>query len=306
MAIFDDLALLRTFVAIVESGSISAGARRLKIPQPTLSRHLRALEEQCGAALLQRDTHRMSLTESGHRLLEDAQNILNLTDEAEDRFHADRMELSGRLRVFTTIDSGQTLSTRLLAEFLKANPKVTAELAFTNRPMQFIREGCDAGIVAGRLTDEGVVARPAGSIRQYLAASPPLVERNSRARSPGDLESWPWVELSGIQFREQNRVTLYDSKGKEHVLSISPVLLSEGVTSIREAVLAGLGVALLPDWLIREDIRSGRLLRVLPRWKAKDMPMHVVYPSRRALPLRVRAFVDFAADYYKKALQQSE
>jgi DNA-binding transcriptional LysR family regulator len=306
MAIFDDLALLRTFVAIVESGSISAGARRLKIPQPTLSRHLRALEEQCGAALLQRDTHRMSLTESGHRLLEDAQNILNLTDEAEDRFHADRMELSGRLRVFTTIDSGQTLSTRLLAEFLKANPKVTAELAFTNRPMQFIREGCDAGIVAGRLTDEGVVARPAGSIRQYLAASPPLVERNSRARSPGDLESWPWVELSGIQFREQNRVTLYDSKGKEHVLSISPVLLSEGVTSIREAVLAGLGVALLPDWLIREDIRSGRLLRVLPRWKAKDMPMHVVYPSRRTLPLRVRAFVDFAADYYKKALQQSE
>jgi DNA-binding transcriptional LysR family regulator len=99
---FDDLALLRAFVGIVESGSISAAARRLKLPQPTLSRHLRTLEDRCGASLLQRDTHQMSLTETGRRLLADARTLLELAENAEQRLRADQTSLSGHLRVFAT------------------------------------------------------------------------------------------------------------------------------------------------------------------------------------------------------------
>jgi DNA-binding transcriptional LysR family regulator len=303
MTIFDDLALLRAFVGIVESGSISAGARRLKIPQPTLSRYLRTMEERCGAALLRRDTHRMSLTETGHRLLVDARVILDLAEEAEHRLRADQTTLSGHLRIFATIDSGQSIVTRLITKFLQINACVTAELAFTNRPLHVIQEGCDVAIVAGRLTDENVVARPAGSIGQYLAASPALVKSRPRAKSPADLHSWPWIELSGYQFREEKKITLCDPNRVERVLSIAPILTSEGVTSIREAVLAGLGIALLPDWLIRDDILSRRLLRVLPNWRAKDLPMHVVYATQRVLPVRVRSFVDFAVDYLTQVLR---
>jgi DNA-binding transcriptional LysR family regulator len=306
MTTFDDLVLLRAFVGIVESGSISAGARRLKIPQPTLSRYLRTLEERCGAALLRRDTHRMSLTETGHRLLADARVILELAEEAEHRLRVDQTTLSGHLRIFATIDSGQSMVTRLLTKFLQLNARVTAEIAFTNRPLRLIQEGCDVAIVAGRLTDENVVARPAGSMSQYLAAAPALVKSRPGVKSPTDVRSWPWIELSGYQFREARKITLYDPSHTERTLSIAPVLTSEGVTSIREAVLAGLGIALLPDWLIRDDILSGRLLRVLPNWRAKDLPMHVVHAAQRVLPVRVRSFVDFAVDYLTRALRPEE
>src|SRR5438132_27309 len=109
MTAFDDLSLLRTFVCIVECGSISAGARRLKTPQPTLSRHLRLLEEQCAAALLRRDTHAMSLTQTGQRLLADAQTILAYADAATQRLREDQTTLSGHLRLFVTIDLGQSI-----------------------------------------------------------------------------------------------------------------------------------------------------------------------------------------------------
>jgi DNA-binding transcriptional LysR family regulator len=303
MTTFDDLELLRAFVGIVESGSISAAARRLKIPQPTLSRYLRTLEQRSRALLLQRDTHRMSLTETGHRLLADARAILDLAVEAELRLNADQSTLSGHLRIFATIDSGQSFVTRLIAKFLQLNSKVTAELAFTNRPLHLIHEGCDVAIVAGRLTDENVVAHAAGSMSQYLVASPALVRSRPNAKGPADLRSWPWIELSGYQFREVGKITLYDRNRTERTLSIAPVLTSEGVTSIRQAVLTGLGIALMPEWLIHDDILSGRLLRVLPNWSAKDLPMHVVHAAQRVLPARVRSFVNFAVDHIRKALE---
>jgi DNA-binding transcriptional LysR family regulator len=305
MAAFTDLSLLHTFVCIVESGSISAGARRMKISQPTASRYLRLLEDQCGAALLRRDTHRMSLTETGHRLLSDARSILSLAEDAEQRLREDQKTLRGHLRLFSTIDSGQFIITRLVSSFLQINPNVTAELAFTNRPIHMIEEGCDVGILPGKLMDESVVARPAGKIVLYLAASPALVKSRPAVKELSDLKSWPWVGLSGIQFWDAKKVTLFGPNRAEQTLSVSPVLISEGVTSIREAVRGGLGVAILPDWLIREDILSGRLVRVLPRWKAKDLSVNVVYSGRRTLPVRMRAFIEFAVDYMTKELSFS-
>lgn len=162
MTAFDDLALLRAFVGIVEAGSISAGARRLQMPQPTLSRYLRQLEERTGTVLLHRDTHRMTLTESGHRLLADARTMLAHAEEAEQRLREGQTSLSGHLRLFATIDSGQFTVSRLVSSFLQINPKVTAELAFTNRPMHMIEEGCDVGMLPGKIMGESVVARPAG------------------------------------------------------------------------------------------------------------------------------------------------
>src|SRR6266404_880423 len=212
MTAFHDLSLLRAFVSIVESGSISAGARRLKIPQPTLSRYLRQLEENSSAALLRRDTHRMCLTETGHRLLEDARAILALAEEAEQRLHQEQAALRGHLRLFATIDSGQFTTTRLISSFLKRNPGVTAELAYNNRPLHMIQEGCDAGVVVGEITDESVVARPAGKIARYVAASPEFLKGRPKVKDPSDLRSWPWVALSGAQFGGSKAVTLYCAK----------------------------------------------------------------------------------------------
>src|ERR1041384_1790194 len=125
MRAFEDLTLLRAFVCIVECGSISAGARRLRMSQPTLSRQLRTLEELCGTALLRRDTHRMCVTESGQRLLADATAILAQAEEGDRRLREDHTTLSGHLRLFATVDLGQWVVTPIVSQFLQKNPKVT-------------------------------------------------------------------------------------------------------------------------------------------------------------------------------------
>jgi DNA-binding transcriptional LysR family regulator len=302
MTAFDDLSLLRTFVSIVECGSISAAARRFRTPQPTLSRHLRLLEEQCGATLLRRDTHRMSLTEAGQRLLTDAQTMLAHAEEADQRLREGQTTLNGHLCVFATIDLGQSIVTRLVSRFLQANPNVTAELGLSSRPLQMIRGGCDVAILPGKITDESVIARPAGKLTLELAASASLVKERPPVRVPADLESWPWITISGFQFWNAKEIKLSARNRAEQTLHVSPVLTSEGVTSIREAVRAGLGVSLIPEFLIREDLRSGRLVRLLPQWNPQDLPVHVVYAGARLLPARVRAFVDFAVSYVTKEL----
>lgn len=299
MRAFEDLALLRSFVSIVECGSISAGARFLRISQPTLSRQLRTLEELCGTALLRRDTHQMSVTETGQRLLTDAKAMLALAEESERRLHADHTTLSGQLHLFASLDLGQWVVTPLVSQFLQANPKVSATLSLNNRPLHMIQEGCDVGIVPGKITDESVIARPAGVISLCLAASPALVAARPAVKTLGDLQSWPWVSLAGAQFWGPSGITLYDRKGIEQTLRITPVFISEGVTSVREAVRDGLGIGLLPDWLIKNDLETGALVRVLPLLKAKDLPIHVVYAGQRILPARVSAFIDFSVRYLK-------
>ena len=297
MTPLEDLALLRAFVRIAESRSISVAARTLKVPQPTLSRHLRLLEERCGMPLLRRDTHRMSLTEAGHRLLEDASAILELAEAATLRLREDQAVLKGHLRLFATVDFGQFTVTRLISHFLKEHPAVTAELSYSNRPLRMIEGGFDAGVVVGEITDDSVVARSAGSVVRYLVAAPSLVEKQKIAKEPSDLESWPWVSLSAAQFGGSEEVILFAPKRAKQALRIAPLLISEGVTSMREAVRAGTGVAILPDWLAREDLVSGRLVRLLPQWNAKEFPVSVIFQGGRNVPARVRAFVDFAASY---------
>jgi DNA-binding transcriptional LysR family regulator len=241
----------------------------MKNPQPTLSRHLRLLEEHCGAALLRRDTHRMSLTDAGQRLLTDAQTMLAHAEEADHRLRAGQTTLSGHLRLFATIDLGQSIVTRLVSCFLQANPKVTAELGLSSRPLRMIQEGCDVAMLPGKITDESVIARPAGKMALELAASPSLVKERPRVRAPADLESWPWITIGGFQFWNTKELKLSARNHAEQTLHLSPVLISEGVTSIRKAVRAGLGISVLPEFLIREDLRCGRLVRVLPQWNPK-------------------------------------
>src|ERR1700677_4901894 len=302
MTMFTDLGLLKGFVTIAESGSISAAARKLRVTQSWLSRQLRALEDQCGTTLLRRDTHRMSLTDTGHRVLADAKAILDMTEEAEQRLRNDQATVQGNIRIFSTIDFGQSVVSRLIASFIQAHPAVTIDLAYSNRPLHMIEEGCDAGIIAGNLTDDSVIARSLGKIKRYPVAAPSFLENRKTPKKPTDIRDWPWLTLANAQFGGPKTVELYSGQNEER-FEVQPVMVSEGVTSMREAARMGLGIAVLPEWLIEEDIVSGRLVRVLPKWPARELPAHIVYPVQRRLPLRVRAFVDFAANYMTTVLK---
>ena len=190
-----------------------------------MSRYLRILEEQCGAALLRRDTHGMCLTQTGQRLLADARTILAQAEEADHRLREDQTTLSGHLRLFATIDWGQSVVTRLVSSFLQINPRVTAALALTNRPLHMIQEGCDVGIVPGKITDESVVARPAGMITLHLVAAPSLVKGRPMVNKLADLNSWPWVSLTGFQFWSSKEVTLFGPNRAEQTLQRNPLVV---------------------------------------------------------------------------------
>jgi DNA-binding transcriptional LysR family regulator len=303
MTMFTDLTLLRGFVLIVDSGSISAAARHLQLTQSTLSRQLQSLEDQCGSVLLRRDTHRMHLTDTGHRLLADARALLALAEESEQRLRNEQTAIEGNIRIFATIDFGQGVVSRMIASFMQAHPAVTTELAYSNRPLHMIEEGCDAGIIVGNLTDDTVVARSAGQIRRFPVVAPSFLSQQRKApKSPADIQPWPWLTLSNPQFGVSNSVDLYSAQGEQR-LEVRPVMISEGVTSLREAILMGLGITVLPEWLVEDDLLSGRLMRVLPKWQARELPVHVVYPAQRRLPLRVRSFIDFAIEYMSTVLK---
>ena len=300
---FTDLTLLRGFVLIVDSGSISAAARHLQLTQSTLSRQLQSLEDQCGSVLLRRDTHRMHLTDTGHRLLADARALLALAEESEQRLRNEQTAIEGNIRIFATIDFGQGVVSRMIASFMQAHPAVTTQLAYSNRPLHMIEEGCDAGIIVGNLTDDTVVARSAGQIRRFPVVAPSFLSQQRKApKSPADIQPWPWLTLSNPQFGVSNSVDLYSAQGEQR-LEVRPVMISEGVTSLREAILMGLGITVLPEWLVEDDLLSGRLMRVLPKWQARELPVHVVYPAQRRLPLRVRTFIDFAIEYMSTVLK---
>jgi DNA-binding transcriptional LysR family regulator len=214
----------------------------------------------------------------------------------------DQTTLQGNVRVFSTIDFGQSVVSRLISSFIQAHPAVHLDLRYSNRPMHMIEEGCDTGIIAGTLTDDRVVARSLGEIKRYPVASASFIKDHTALTKPKSLRDCPWIALSGSQFGGSSEVVLY-SGATEQTLHIEPVMISEGVTSMREAVRLGLGIAVLPEWLIEEDLVSGRLVRILPKWQAKSLPAQIIYPVQRRLPLRVRTFIDFAAEYMTTVLK---
>lgn len=291
---FEDLKLLRAFVRIAESGSISAAARALSVTQPTLSRQLGQLERNAGVVLVRRDTHAMSLTGAGERLLSEARELLSHAEIASERMRAERDGLQGHIRIVAVLDSGQWIVPRLLAQFRREHPRMTAELHLTNRPSRFVVEGFDCGVLVGPLTDRSVAARKAGELQRSLAASPACLKEHGQPTEPVGLKRLPWMGILQPHFFIRDRIPL--RRGREQrVVHLSPVLLMDGVTALREAAIAGAGMAVLPDWLIRAPLAEGRLQRVLPDWGIPPVDVHVVFPSGR-VPRRVRAFVEFAVE----------
>jgi DNA-binding transcriptional LysR family regulator len=255
MAILDDLNLLRTFVRVAEAGSISAAARSLDTTQPTLSRQLKHLESLLNAPLVQRDSHSMSLTAAGQRLLVDAREILDHVHAATQRAKGEHTAPQGHLRVVTTIDMGQYHVAPLLARLRDQCPQLTAEMHVTNRPVKFVEEGFDCGVLVGAITDDRLVAKRLLENPRVLVAAPALVTRLGLPKKPRDLQAWPWVGLLGSRFLIERPVQLTNG-GNAETLDYEAALQLDGVTSMRAALLAGAGVAMIPHFIVREAKRS--------------------------------------------------
>jgi len=181
----------------------------------------------------------MTLTEAGRRMLGDARAMLAFAEEAEQRVRNDQMKLRGHLRLFATVDFGQFLFTRLIASFMQRHPSITVELIYSNRPVRMIEEGCDAGLIVGDLTDDAVVARPAGQVARCLAAAPSLLKGRPAVEKPADLKAWPWLALSSEQFGGARTFRLSGPKRASQTLNVSPMCTFDDGRTWRDRVRGG-------------------------------------------------------------------
>ncbi|MCF7786076.1 MAG: LysR family transcriptional regulator [Prosthecobacter sp.] len=292
MTNLNDLQQVREFVQIADSGSISRAAKVLGMAQPTLSRHLAALEAQIGAPLIRRDTHSMSLTDAGIIVLSDARELLMLADRMGSRLRSGHHSLRGHLRLISVVDVGQWIVSRVLSRFQKLHPDVTTELHLINRATKFIKEGFDCGILVGAATDRRVTLRKVAQLQRRLVAAPSLLKNHALPARPEDLDLLPWLGILQPHFYSRDRFELEREKQKKK-LKLAPVMLLDTVTALREAAIEGAGFTILPEWMAARDITAGRLVQLLPDWHMAPIDLHIAHAAHEHLPQRVKSLIEY-------------
>lgn len=288
----DMLALYRTFVRVVEAGSFSAVALELNTSQPTISRQVAQLEEHLGARLFQRTTRALTLTDDGQVLYGQAVRVLESVAETEASVGRGAAAPSGLLRLGCPVVFGRRHIVPRLGVFLARHPRVSIALAMQDSYVDLIEEGIDLAIRVGEVRDPSLVARRIGTTRRVLVASPDYLARRGVPAHPADLPGHDCATYSGTP----GPVTWhFRSPAGPLSVTVTGRFRTGNSEGVREAVLAGLGIGLVPIWHFGDEIDTGRLVILLPEFEPPSVPTSAVYPSRRFLAPKVRAMIDFLA-----------
>jgi DNA-binding transcriptional LysR family regulator len=287
----DLAAALRAFIRIVERGSMTAAASDLGISQPAVSKLLRNLESHAGARLIERNPRAMRPTPQGAALYEAAAGALAAIDAAMEGVRRDAGAIEGVLRLHGPACVGERHLHRIVMEFQDRHPAVAIELALDNRSVDLIHENIDLSLSMGRPTDRSLVVRRIGASRRILVAAPDYLARRGPVRS--------CEELSGRDILTTNASlrggALPLLKGRERTMvPVRPRLTTNNAQVLVDALKAGRGVATAQVLLVSDELKDGRLIRVLPDYEIEPMEFFLVYPSAKFLRPTVRAFVDFA------------
>lgn len=285
----DKLAEYEGFSAVAETGGFTAAAARLGVTASAVSKQVRSLEERLGVRLLHRTTRRVALTDEGRAFHGRLRGILADLSEAEGEMTERQTELRGRLRVGAPMDFGRAHLAAPLAAFAAAHPDLDLEVEFADRFVDIVEEGFDVVVRIGRLADSSLVARRLAPCRRVLCAAPAYLERRGLPRSPRELAGHTRI---GYAYEVDRAWTFRQRREAERVaLPIRHRTNNGHVT--RALLLAGLGIALMPTFLIADDLRTGRLRSVLVDLLDADTAIHAVYPHRKGLSAKVRGLVDF-------------
>lgn len=284
----DRLTLLETFVAITEAGSISGAARTLGISQPSASRQLAELEDRLQTQLLIRTTHTLAPTAAGRRLIGEAKALIEDWRAIEAEHAADRTTLNGPLKAIVPVALGQTYLADVMLRFAQQHPALQFNWILDDSPQRFRESACDCWIRVGPIPDDTLVVRTLAQIDRWLVASPTLLKDQPRPTGPDDLAALPFVALTPF---EGERIPLQQAGGSKAVLKPRAQLRSNNIVAVKKAVASGIGLAVLPQWYVAEDIARGALTRVLPQWQAPTLPLNVAYLPGRYPLKRVQYFV---------------
>jgi DNA-binding transcriptional LysR family regulator len=294
----DRLELMRTFIRIIEAGSLSAAAVQLGTTQATVSRRLQSLESLLGAKLILRSTHAMKLTDDGERCYQHARQLVDSWLALEDDLQLADDNPVGILRVRAPHAFGQQQLLTPLVDFLQRYPQLSVEWMLNDKNVDFMSDNIDCAIRVGAEVDPATVSVLLAEVPRSLVISPDLLATTAQVVHPSALSELPWVAINTFY---QHDVTLRHAQSRESVtFPIVPRLSTDSVYVARNTALAGLGVALISSWTVEEDIAQGRLIELLPEWQAAALPVHLVYPWARYYPARLRKFLDLMREVMPK------
>jgi len=286
-----DLAAIRIFVAIADQGSFVAGAKKLGLTRSAAGKALGRLEEYLGTRLLHRTTRKISLTTDGQKFYESCIQILNDLEEAEARVRQDKSLPKGTLRLTLTQAFGRIVILPLLKEFLETWPQLGIEINFTDRVVDIVEEGFDLGIRIGRFeSDSQLISRVITKASPCLYAAPSYLAKNGIPQNLEDLRTHQLL-IYGLQKNFYNW-EINSPNGVLNIIKGTSRLKFDSGEAIKDAAVEGLGIAHLPDFLAKNDIKSGRLVQILPTCRSEMIPVYAIYPNRKHLPARVRLFID--------------
>ncbi|MBO9652694.1 LysR family transcriptional regulator [Agrobacterium sp. SOY23] len=294
----DTLTRIRAFIDVVEAEGFSAAARKTGRSKALLSKYVRELEDDLGALLLNRTTRQFSLTEAGHTYYRTASDILKEIDNLADLVREKNADLKGKLRIsvprtFIDADVGQSL-----IDFAKENPELSLEIVAEDRFVDLIEEGFDLAVRITRLEDSGLIARKLSDFRVYAVATADFVAQHGPLDGPQDFGRVPFIIDTNTRFH--NSVRYFEPDGGSNSVAISgPIEVNSPQATLR-AARAGLGIAMVPDFIARPYIQSGELVTLFDDYISKDRGIYAVYPHRRYLPAKVRSFVDYLSAWFRK------
>lgn len=295
----DQLAALATFVRVVDEGSLSGAARSLPSSLTSVSRQLSALERHFGTQFVRRTTRRLALTDEGRMLYDRAKAILAEIKQVETALSASREEPAGRLRISAPTLIGRMLVAPMLAEFLRRYPSLSVDLQIVDRTVDMLEEDIHVALRLGHLPDSGLVARRLADITMIVCAAPSYLERRGTPAAPAELTGHDCLAFSdtpGLSEWRFGKETSARSK-----IAITPRLWINSLDALFRAAEQGAGVVRLPSWLVKRELASGRLVRILKDHEPAPSPLHLLFQSARLASPKTRAFADYLIERWRRA-----
>ncbi len=293
----DTLTRMRAYIDVVEAEGFSAAARRIGRSKALLSKYVRELEDELGVLLLNRTTRQFSLTEAGHTYYKRANELVREIDSLSETIRDTSGDLRGRIKLTAPRSFADAGIGRCLVDFARDHPDIVLDIHLDDRFVDLVEEGFDMGIRIARLRDSSMIARKLSPFGLKVCATPAVIAKYGKPEKPEDLAGKPCViDTNG---RWLSAWPFIDEDGKTIAVSVQGAMEVNSPLTAKAAMLSDLGFGMEPDFIVGDELRDGTLVCVLEDWVPTDGGIYAVYPHRRYLPAKVRAFVDYLAKWFR-------
>jgi DNA-binding transcriptional LysR family regulator len=294
---------MSVYVKVVETGSMTAAAFQCEMSTTMVGNHLKALEQRLGVRLLHRTTRRQRLTEFGSAYYQRCLEVLGLVADSERLAELALDEASGSLRITAPLTFGTERLAPALSEFSLQNPRVKFDVVLTNRRPDLMENGLDVAFRLGALEPSNLIARPLIDYTLTMCASPQYLARRGTPQTPDDLRHHDCLSFAypaGDDWQSVQKEWRLAGPDGEVSVGVSGPLLINSSAGLHQAALTGMGIVMMPDALVEQDLREGKLLALMPDYCPPSRPMHLVYAQDRYRLPKLRRFVDFAVQMWGK------